>query len=109
MQPFAHSIGVIKTVNPLTIQVSGLTMPARLRASALSVAPSVGQTWETHAEGHVYWLDEPVLSSMGEGTRLHGLPDLTLEASGRIVMNDGNGPLLGVSGLLDPHRKLWGA
>ena len=109
MQRPAHSIGIIQTVNPLTVQVSGLTMPARLRAHALTVTPSVGQTWETHVEGHSYWLDRPVLSSMEEGTVLHGLPDLTLEAEGRVLMSDGNGPIFDMNGLLDPHRRLWAA
>lgn len=109
MQSRTHSIGVVKSVNPLTIQVSGLTMPARLRAHALSVTPSVGQTWETHSEGHSYWLDRPVLASAGEGTVLHGLPDLTLEAQGRLMMEDAQGPVLDLNGLLDPHRRLWAA
>ena len=109
MQSNAHSIGVVKTVSPLTIQVSGLTMPARLRAHALMVTPSVGQTWEIHAEGHSYWLDRPVLASMGEGTVLHGLPDLTLEAEGRLMMMDAQGPILDMSGLLNPRRRLWAA
>lgn len=109
MQSRTHSIGVVKTVNPLTIQVSGLTMPARLRAHALTVAPTVGQTWETHSEGHSYWLDRPVLASMGEGTVLHGLPDLTLEAQGRLVMEDAQGPVLDLSGLLSPRRRCWAA
>ena len=109
MQPRNNSIGVVKTVNPLTIQVSGLTMPARLRAHALTVTPSVGQTWETHVEGHQCWLDRPVLSSMEEGTVLHGLPDLTLEAEGRLTLTDGNGPILDMSGLINPRRRVWAA
>lgn len=109
MQSQNNSIGVVKTVNPLTIQVSGLTMPARLRAHALTVTPTVGQTWETHSEGHSYWLDRPVLASVGEGTVLHGLPDLTLEAEGRLMMEDGQGPILDMSGLLNPRRRLWAA
>ena len=109
MQSPNNSIGVVKSVSPLTIQVSGLTMPARLRAHALSVTPTVGQTWETHSEGHSYWLDRPVLASVGEGTVLHGLPDLTLEAEGRLMMEDANGPVFDMNGLLDPHRRLWAA
>ena len=109
MQSPNNSIGVVKSVSPLTIQVSGLTMPARLRAHALTVTPTVGQTWETHSEGHSYWLDRPVLASVGEGTVLHGLPDLTLEAEGRLMMEDAQGSVLDLNGLLDPHRRLWAA
>lgn len=109
MQAYTHSLGVIQTVSPLTIQVSGLTMPAQLRAHALTVAPTVGQTWETHVEGHQCWLDRPVLSSMEEGTVLHGLPDLALEAEGRILMNDAHGSMFDMDGFLDPHRRLWSA
>lgn len=109
MQPHTNSVGVIKTVDPLTIQVSGLVVPARLRAHAVTVTPTVGQTWETHVEGHVYWLDRPILTTPGEGTTVQGLPDLTLTAEGRIVMNDANGPIFDMNGLLDPHRRLWAA